>query len=164
MTLSTIHFIYIFFTILILISIFRKKDITIVCVFGVLSIALYSSKSIPLSIISVFNGFLYAITELLPIILIISIITAFSKLLSVTGINEAIVSPLSKLIKNKYIAYWVIGITMMIISWFFWPSPAVALIGAVLIPVAKKVGLPKLSAAMAMNLFGHGIALSLIHI
>lgn len=105
MTLSTIHFIYIFFTILILISIFRKKDITIVCVFGVLSIALYSSKSIPLSIISVFNGFLYAITELLPIILIISIITAFSKLLSVTGINEAIVSPLSKLIKNKYIAY-----------------------------------------------------------
>ena len=49
---------------------------------------------------------------------------------------------------------------MMIISWFFWPSPAVALIGAVLIPVAQKVGLPKLSAAMAMNLFGHGIALS----
>ena len=49
---------------------------------------------------------------------------------------------------------------MMIISWFFCPSPAVALIGAVLIPVAQKVGLPKLSAAMAMNLFGHGIALS----
>ncbi|MBX9138269.1 MULTISPECIES: hypothetical protein [unclassified Clostridium] len=49
---------------------------------------------------------------------------------------------------------------MMIISWFFWPSPAVALIGAVLIPVAQKVVLPKLSAAMAMNLFGHGIALS----
>lgn len=160
MTLSTIHFIYIFFTVLILISIFRKKDITIVCVFGVLSIALYSSKSIPSSIMSVFNGFLYAITELLPIILIISIITAFSKLLSITGINEALVAPLSKLIKNKYIAYWVIGITMMIISWFFWPSPAVALIGAVIIPVAKKVGLPKLSAAMAMNLFGHGIALS----
>ena len=49
---------------------------------------------------------------------------------------------------------------MMVTSWFFWPSPAVALIGAVLLPVAVRVGLPALGAAMAMNLFGHGIALS----
>ncbi|WP_195987489.1 hypothetical protein [Clostridium sp. D53t1_180928_C8] len=160
MTLLPVHYIYIIFTFLILISIFRKKDITIICILGIFTIALYSTKSFPSSVMSVFNGFLYAITELLPIILIISIITAFSKLLSATGINEVMVSPLAKLIKNKYIAYWVIGISMMIISWFFWPSPAVALIGAVLIPVAQKVGLPKLSAAMAMNLFGHGIALS----
>ena len=49
---------------------------------------------------------------------------------------------------------------MMIISWFFWPSPAVALLGAVLLPVALRAGLPALGVAMAMNLFGHGIALS----
>lgn len=49
---------------------------------------------------------------------------------------------------------------MMVISWFFWPSPAVALMGAVLLPVAIRVGLPALGVAMAMNLFGHGIALS----
>jgi hypothetical protein len=49
---------------------------------------------------------------------------------------------------------------MMIISWFFWSSPAVALLGAVLLPVALRAGLPALGVAMAMNLFGHGIALS----
>jgi len=49
---------------------------------------------------------------------------------------------------------------MMVISWFFWPSPAVALMGAVLVPVALRVKLPALGAAMAMNIFGHGIALS----
>lgn len=49
---------------------------------------------------------------------------------------------------------------MLISSLFFWPSPAVALIGAVLLPAALRVGLPALGAAMAMNLFGHGIALS----
>ena len=49
---------------------------------------------------------------------------------------------------------------MMVISWFFWPSPAVALLGAVLLPVAIRAGLPALGVAMAMNLFGHGIALS----
>lgn len=48
----------------------------------------------------------------------------------------------------------------MFISLFFWPSPAVALLGAVLLPVAIRAGLPALGVAMAMNLFGHGIALS----
>ncbi|MCK9911393.1 hypothetical protein MXD81_19735, partial [Microbacteriaceae bacterium K1510] len=57
-------------------------------------------------------------------------------------------------------AFWVIGIVMMIISWFFWPSPGVALVGAVMLPVAVRVGLPAMGVAVAMNLFGHGIALS----
>lgn len=48
----------------------------------------------------------------------------------------------------------------MFISLFFWPSPAVALIGAVLLPVGIRAGLPALGVAIAMNLFGHGIALS----
>ena len=43
---------------------------------------------------------------------------------------------------------------------FFWPSPAVALLGAVLLPVAIRVGLPAIGVAVAMNLFGHGVALS----
>ena len=49
---------------------------------------------------------------------------------------------------------------MMTISFFFWPSPAVALMGAILLPVAVRVGLPPIGVAIAMNLFGHGIALS----
>jgi len=109
---------------------------------------------------SVFNSFIYAITELLPTILIISIIVSLSKVLTVTGINEVMVRPFTKLIKNDILAFWVVGAIMMIVSWFFWPSPAVALIGAVLLPVALKAGLPAIGAAMAMNLFGHGIALS----
>ncbi|MBN1046480.1 MULTISPECIES: hypothetical protein [unclassified Clostridium] len=159
-TLSAIHWVYLIFIGLILLSVILKKDISIICIIGILSIAFMNNFSISESIMSVFNGFLYAIKELLPIILIISVITALSNLLSATGINEVMISPLAKLIKNKVLAYWIIGISMMIISWFFWPSPAVALIGAILVPVAAKAGLPKLGAAIAMNIFGHGIALS----
>jgi hypothetical protein len=77
-----------------------------------------------------------------------------------TGISDVMIQPFAKMIKNPTLAYWVIGIVMMVISWFFWPSPAVALLGVVLLPVALRVGLPALGVAMAMNLFGHGIALS----
>jgi len=83
-----------------------------------------------------------------------------STILTKTGVNEIMISPFTKLIKSPALAYWVIGILMMIISWFFWPSPAVALIGAVMLPIAVSVGLPAIGVAMAMNLFGHGIALS----
>ncbi len=137
-----------------------RRDTTIVCIAGIFLIAITATGSLSHSISSIFNSFSYAITELLSTILVISIIVAMSNTLTSTGINAVMISPFRKLIRNPTLAYWTIGILMMVISWFFWPSPAVALIGAVLLPVAYEAGLPALGTAMAMNLFGHGIALS----
>jgi hypothetical protein len=69
-------------------------------------------------------------------------------------------SPIKKLMINRNAAFVVLGIVMTIISWFVWPSPAVALVGAIMVPAAIRAGLPAIWAAVAMNLFGHGIALS----
>lgn len=137
-----------------------KRDTTIICILGIFFIALTATGSLTTSISSVFNSFIYAITQLLSIILIISIIVSMSKSLLETGINDVMISPFAKLIKTPTLAYWTIGLLMMVISLFFWPSPAVALMGAVLLPVALRVGLPAIGVAVAMNLFGHGVALS----
>lgn len=158
--LSALHYIYLVFTLLILAVMIRKRDTTLICIVGIFLLALVATNSLSSSIITVFNSFIYAIVELMGTILIISVIVAMSTILTKTGINEMMISPFTKLIKNPTLAYWVIGILMMAISWFFWPSPAVALIGAVMLPIAVDVGLPALGVAMAMNLFGHGIALS----
>jgi hypothetical protein len=158
--LSALHYIYLVFTLLILAVMIKKRDTTLVCIVGIFLLALVATNSLSSSIITVFNSFIYAIVELMGTILIISVIVAMSTILSKTGINELMISPFTKLIKSPALAYWVIGILMMSISWFFWPSPAVALIGAVMLPIAVEVGLPALAVAMAMNLFGHGIALS----
>lgn len=137
-----------------------RRDTTIICIVGIFTIALYATGNLTDSVAGIFTSFVYAITELLPTILVISIIVSLSQLLTKTGINEMMITPFSAFIRTPALAYWIIGILMMVMSWFFWPSPAVALIGAVLIPVAKRAGLPALGIAMAMNLFGHGIALS----
>ncbi|KXG43926.1 hypothetical protein [Tepidibacillus decaturensis] len=158
--LLAIHWVYLLFILLIIGVMIMKKDTTLVSILGIFIIGLLVTKSLPDSVQSVFNGLIFAIKELLSTILIISIIVAMSKVLTTSGINELMIRPVTHLIKTPSIAYWVIGIVMMIISWFFWPSPAVALIGAVLLPVAIRVGLPALGVAMAMNLFGHGISLS----
>ncbi|NLN15556.1 MAG: hypothetical protein GX185_08150 [Tissierellia bacterium] len=158
--LNSLHFIFLIFTLLILVVMIRKRDTALVCIVGIFLLGLVATKSLSAGVMAVFNSFIYAIKELMGTILIISVIVAMSNILMRTGINEIMVSPFTKLIKSPTLAYWVIGIVMMVISFFFWPSPAVALIGAVLLPVGVKVGLPALAVAMTMNLFGHGIALS----
>ncbi|AKS38471.1 membrane protein [Anoxybacillus gonensis] len=158
--LTALHWIYVSFICIIIALMIWRKDTSLACMIGIFLLAMTATGSLPLSISTIFKSFIYAITELLPTILVISIIVSMSKLLTITGMNEVMIAPFAKLIRTPTLAYWTIGILMMVISWFFWPSPAVALLGAVLLPVAVRVGLPALGVAMAMNLFGHGIALS----
>lgn len=158
--LTSLHWVYLAFIVFILIMLIKRRDTTMVCVVGILVLALIATESLSGSVSGIFNSFLYATKELLGTIFIISIVVSMSRVMIRTGINEIMVQPLTRFMKTPALAFWGIGIIMMVSSWFFWPSPGVALIGAVLLPAAVRVGLPALGAAMAMNLFGHGIALS----
>ncbi|MCR1950030.1 hypothetical protein NSA50_03015 [Clostridium sp. DSM 100503] len=159
-TLTPLHYIYLLFIVVIIVAMVKKKDISLICILGIFILGLMGTDSLYKAAMGIFNSFVYATKELMPTIFIISVITAMSSILIDSGINDEMVSPFKGVIKNYWIAYWVIGIVMMILSWFFWPSPAVALVGALFLPLAKKAGLPAIGVAMAMNLFGHGIALS----
>ena len=158
--LAALHWVYLFFVLAIIGFMIMRRDTTLICIAGILGIGILATTTAAGSVSGVFNSFIYAIKELIGTILIISIIVAMSRVLIRTGINEIMIAPFAKLMKTPAMAFWGIGIIMMVTSFFFWPSPAVALIGAVLLPVALRVGLPALGAAIAMNLFGHGIALS----
>ena len=158
--LSSLHWVYLAFILGIVIVMVMRRDTTLICVTGIVVLGLMATGSLPQAVSIVFTSFVYAISELLGTILIISVIITMSKVLSASGISDAMIAPAASPIKTPTMAYWIIGIVMMLISWFFWPSPAVALVGAVLLPVALKVGLPAMGVAIAMNLFGHGIALS----
>lgn len=158
--LTALHWIYVVFIVLIIGFLIARRDTTLICILGIFILALVATGDVTLSVAKVFSSFMYAITELLSTILIISIIVAMSRVLMKTGINEMMISPFTKIMKTPALSFWIVGIVMMVISWFFWPSPAVALVGAVLLPAAIRAGLPALGVAMAMNLFGHGIALS----
>jgi hypothetical protein len=158
--LSWLHGVYVLFVIGIVATMVLRRDTSLICIAGIAALGLTATGSVAAAVGGVFGSFMYAMTELLPTILVICIIVAMSRVLTETGINDTMIRPMASLVRTPALAYWVIGIVMMIMSWFFWPSPAVALIGAVMLPVALRVGLPAVGAAVAMNLFGHGIALS----
>jgi hypothetical protein len=158
--LLPLHWVYLSFIVFIMALLIKRRDTTLLCVAGIFSLGLLATETLSGSVSGIFSSFIYATKELLGTIFIISIIVAMSRILIKTGVNEMMVLPLTKFMRTPALAFWGIGLIMMVTSWFFWPSPGVALIGAVLLPVAVRVGLPALGAAMAMNLFGHGIALS----
>ncbi|OMF09615.1 hypothetical protein MHI48_10760 [Paenibacillus sp. FSL H7-0942] len=158
--LTALHYVYLAFIVLIIAVMIRRRDTTIICVAGIMTIGILATETLSGSVAGIFSSFIYATKELLSTIFIISIIVAMSRVLIRTGINEVMVTPVTRFIRSPQVAYWGIGLIMMVVSLFFWPSPAVALVGAVLLPVAVRVGLPPIGAAIAMNLFGHGIALS----
>lgn len=154
------HYIYILFIIVILITMIMKKDTVVPCVLGVFCLGLFYTNNIAGSLGAVFNSFIVSLGELGPVILIISIMVALSKALETNHAINYMIKPFSRFIKNPTTAFFVIGIAMMLLSWFFWPTPAVALVGAIFLPVAMRAGLPAIGVAMALNLFGHGLALS----
>lgn len=137
-----------------------RRDTTLVCIASIVLIGLLSTGSLHAAVSGVFHSFIYAMKELLGTILIICIVVAMSKVLERSGVGETMILPFARFIRTPALAFWIIGILMMAMSLFFWPSPAVALAGAVLLPAALRAGLPAIGAAMAMSLFGHGIALS----
>ncbi|MFM1655162.1 hypothetical protein ACI7RC_24175 [Brevibacillus sp. B_LB10_24] len=155
-----LHGIYVLFVLVIIGMMVARRDTSLVSILGIMLLGLTATGSLVTAIGGIFGSFIYAITELLPTILVICIIVAMSHVLTETGVNETMIRPMASLVRNPTLAYWVIGFVMMVISWFFWPSPGVALVGAVMLPVAIRAGLPALGVAIAMNLFGHGIALS----
>ncbi|MCY9133498.1 hypothetical protein MOE66_02095 [Bacillus atrophaeus] len=156
----SIHVLYVLFIGAIILFMLLRKDTTFISLAGIFTISLLATQSLHASVSSLFHSFIYAASELLPTIFIICFIVSMSEILTKTGINDSMISPFARLIKGPVIAYWLIGGLMFAISLFFWPSPGVALIGAILLPAAIRAGLSPIAAAMSMNLFGHGFALS----
>lgn len=159
-TLTLLHIIYLLGVITILTVMVMRKDTPIVCIIFLFVIGLCAGGTLVSGIQTVFNSILYAAREFMEVIGTIALVTALSKCLADLGSDQLMMKPMSRIMKSPSVTWWILGFTMLVFSLFLWPSPSVALVGAILIPLAVRKGLNPLLAAMAMNLFGHGIALS----
>jgi hypothetical protein len=160
MQLTPAHWIYAVFVLIVVATMARRRDALIPCIAGTFFIG-WSVSGSPLGAVeTVFKSTLVAARELLDIILIISVIGGLAAALEEIGAERLMLEPARRFMRSPQVAFWIIGFVMLVASYFLWPTPAVALVGAVLVPVAEHVRLPAISAAVAMNIFGHGIALS----
>ena len=158
--LTPMHYAYLAGVLVILTVMILRRDTPAVCIAFLFLLGLLGFGTISGAIMTVFNAILYAGKEFMEIIATIALVTALSKCLKDLGSDYLMMVPMSKIMKSPAAAWWILGFTMLAFSLFLWPSPSVALVGAIMLPFAIRTGLNPLAAAVAMNLFGHGIALS----
>lgn len=136
-----------------------RRNVVIPCIIFSFLIGWVYKASLIGGITALFNANIVAAKDLFGIFFIIAMMVAMLKAISVTGADELLVKPLKNFMVSPLVSYIVLILATIFISLFFWPTPAVPLIGALLVPAAIKAGLPPMMSAMALALAGQGLAL-----
>jgi len=158
--LSAAHWVYLAGVVVIIVVMIFRKNVVVPAVAATFLTAWVFTGNLVSGLSSVFNASLVAAQELFSIFLIIALVTALLGALRALGADKRMVRPFQRVMRNGTLAFVVLALVTYAISLFFWPTPAVPLIGAVLLPAAIRAGLPAMGAAMAIAIAGQGMALS----
>ncbi|AEF17133.1 hypothetical protein Thexy_1100 [Thermoanaerobacterium xylanolyticum LX-11] len=158
--ITTTHIVYLISIFVIFLFMVFRKDIILPCIASIFAVAMSQTKNVLKSIEILYSSVFVSGKELWQVILIISLIIAMSHALDDIGADVVITKPLLRFLSSPSKTFWIVGIVMMVLSFFLWPSPAVGLIGAVLIGPVLKSGFDELSFASLVTIFGFGAALS----
>ena len=158
--LTAAHWVYLVGVVTILGTMLARKNIVVPAVFFTFLTALVYKKSLAGGLAGVFNASLVSAQQLFSIFLIIALVTGMLGALQALGADTKMVAPFRPVMRNGHLAFWTLAVVTYLISLFFWPTPAVPLIGAVLIPVAIRAGLRPMAVAFTVAIAGQGMALS----
>ncbi len=160
MDLTAAHWTYLAGVVVIIAVMIARRNVVVPAVIATFLTAWFYSGSLIKGLAAIFGASLTAAGELFSIFLIIAIITALLGGLRAMGAERRMVRPFRALMRNGRMAFLTIAAATYFISLFFWPTPAVPLIGALLLPAAIRAGLPAMSGAAVMAIAGQGMALS----
>lgn len=158
--LGAIHYAYMAMILIIIVIIALKKEVILPCILGIGIIGYIFTGNVIKAVQIIYTAVVISGKEFTEVVVVIALVNAMSSSLTDLGVDEIIIKPMKKLMVNKTMSFFVLGITMTLISWFIWPTPAVVFIGALMVPTAIKSGLPPVWAAVVLCIFGNGVALS----
>lgn len=132
------HVLYALVTVSVILVMFFRRGVVIPTLIGTFIIGWVYKGDVISGFKAVYNANLTAAKELFTIFLIITFMVALLNSLKDIGADRRMIQPLQKLIVNGHIAFFALAGITFVISLFFWPTPAVPLIGALLIPAAVR--------------------------
>ena len=160
MALTAAHWVYLGGVLLILGTMIARKNVLVPALLATVATAWTVTADPIVAVQAIFNATLTAAAELFNIFLIIAMVTALLGALRAMRADQRMVTPFQKVMRGGWSAWTVLIVVTFVVSLFFWPTPAVPLIGAILVPAAIRAGLPAMGAAMAIAVAGQGMALS----
>jgi hypothetical protein len=160
MELTLTHWLYGLITLVIIATMIFRKGVVLPTLFGTFLVAWAYQGSLVEGFTAIFQANLVAAQELFNIFLIITFMLALLNSLKDLGADRKMIQPIQKMMTNGHVSFFVLVGVTYVISLFFWPTPAVPLICALLVPAAVRAGLPVMTAAVAIAIAGQGMALS----
>lgn len=154
------HWIYLSGVAVIVLTMILRANVVVPSIVGT-ALVVFALTGSPVSALGgVFSASLVAAKELFNIFLVIAFMTALLNALKTLRSDIRMVEPFRVVMKNGHSAFFILAGITYVISLFFWPTPAVPLVSAILLPAAIAAGLPPLAGAMAIAIAGQGMALS----
>ena len=159
-TLTAAHWVYLAGVAAVVLTMVLRANVVVPSIVATFAVALAWTHSPVSALGSIFNASFVAAKELFNIFLVIALITALLNALKSLRSDVLMVQPFRAVMTNGHTAFFILAAVTYVISLFFWPTPAVPLVSAVLLPAAIIAGLPPLAGAMAIAIAGQGMALS----
>lgn len=159
-SLTLAHWMYLLGIVAIFVTMICRTTVVVPAVLATFLVAFAHTGSLITAFTALFNASLVAAGELFNIFLIIALMTSLLGALKALGSDVKMIMPFQKVMVNGHLAFVILAVVTYGISLFFWPTPAVPLVGAILIPAAIAAGLPAMGALLAIAIAGQGMALS----
>ena len=159
-TIGLAHWLYLAGVFSIVITMIFRANVVVPSILSTFVLMLALSGSVVGGIGGIFMASFVAAQELFNIFLVIAFMTALLNSLKILRSDVRMVEPFRAVMKNGHLAYFVLAAITYLISLFFWPTPAIPLVCAILLPAAIMAGLPPIAGAMAVAIAGQGMALS----
>ncbi|OZI55304.1 hypothetical protein [Bordetella genomosp. 5] len=158
--LGAAHWLYLASVAAIILTMVLRANVVVPSVIGTFLVVLAYTGNPISGLVGIFNASFVAARELFNIFLVITFMTALLNALKVLRADVRMVQPLRRVMTNGHASFVILAACTYGLSLFFWPTPAVPLVCAILLPAAVAAGLPPLAGAMAIAIAGQGMALS----
>jgi hypothetical protein len=158
--ITAAHWVYLGGVVAIVATMILRTNVVVPSIIATFLVSLVWSHDPIAGLGSIFNASFVAAKELFNIFLVIALITSLLNALKTLGSDVRMVKPFRAIMTNGHTAFFILAAITYVISLFFWPTPAVPLVSAVLLPAAIVAGLPPLAGALAIAIAGQGMALS----
>jgi hypothetical protein len=159
--LSLADGLYLFFIIVTFVCLATRRDALLPTLIGLFLTGLALKEGNLLGgVLVTYKAILLAGTDLLNMIMIIASITTLTKVMADMGVDQIMVAPAKKLLQNPLKSFIVLSIVILPISWVLRATPAVVLIGTLLVPTAIVSGMSPVVAGLLLSILGKGVALS----
>jgi TRAP-type C4-dicarboxylate transport system permease large subunit len=152
--MSAAHWVYLACVVIIMGLLIARKSIVIPAIAATFVTVLVYTGSFFSGLSSIFTGTLTAGVALFEVFIVVAFVRALYEALRDANALNSMVAPFVSLMRTRATTFWALATAVGLFSLLFWATATAALVGAVLVPVALRIGLSTKTIGAVMLVAG----------